>query len=141
MFRSGLGLATVTAAMLAAMACTNDASRDGATDATESASNAQPNETGAPQPGEDSGTVEGEDPLAEFQLDVVRAEAEALLGMNEDDLEPSQMLRIVRRGEERLAATMDLRPGRMNVELDDHAGAYVVTRVLVETPDGNVVVE
>jgi hypothetical protein len=32
---------------------------------------------------------------------------------------------------------MDLRPGRQNLELDDDStGTYVVTRIVVETPEG-----
>lgn len=144
MIRSNLGLSTAAAVLLASAACTNDAALDGAADIAGSppASSSARNESDPPADSAgDAGATDGEDPLAEFELDIVRAEAETLLGMNERDLEPNRMLRIVRRGEERFPATMDLRPGRMNVELDEHAGAYVVTRVVVETPEGSEVVE
>src|SRR5690606_13181913 len=82
-------------------------------------------------------------PFDDLDADAVRAEAQALIGLPEAELEQSGSLRIVRRGDERLPATMDLRPGRKNVELDeDDDGRLVVTRVVVETPNGdNLVVE
>lgn len=104
-------------------------------------SNGEP--PGAPTPsppaaGED-GPSEPADPAGEgFDRDAARAEAEALLGRPEAEIVESRELRIVRRGDERFAVTMDLRPGRKNVELDeDGDGRYVVTRVVVETPDGD----
>ncbi len=138
MFRRGLRLSTAAAAVLALAACTNDAPREDS--ALDPAPNASSGELSTGQTGEGAG-VAGEDSLAEFQLDVIRAEAENLLGMNEDELEPSPMLRITRRGDERFPGTMDLVPGRMNVELDNHGGSYLVTRVVVETPDGSVTVD
>ena len=136
MSRSVLTLSTVAPATLAVAACTNDGPRDspGLDSAPNASSDVQP------PPGAD-GNAAPEESLAEFQLDIIRAEAENLLGMNENELEPSRMLRITRRGDERFPGTMDLVPGRMNVELDNHAGAYLVTRVVVETPDGSVTVE
>jgi hypothetical protein len=69
------------------------------------------------------------------------AAARALLGVSEDQLEEGPALRVVRRGEEQLPGTMDLRPGRLNVELDDDgSGTYVVTRVVIEVPDGESIV-
>ncbi len=65
-----------------------------------------------------------------------RARATALIGVHEDDVEESMSQRIVRRGDEHFAVTMDLRPGRLNIELDEVDGAYVVTRVVVEVADG-----
>ena len=135
MFRNGFTLATV-AASLALAACSNDAPRE--SPALDSAPNAS---SGTQPPAVAEGGAAPEGSLAEFQLDIIRAEAETLLGMNENELEPSRMLRIARRGDERFPGTMDLVPGRMSVELDDHAGAYLVTRVVVETPDGTVTVD
>lgn len=78
---------------------------------------------------------------AEFDREAARADAEALLGLSEDEVEETPMRRIVRRGEEDYPVTMDLRPGRQNLELDDEGnGVYVVTRVLVEAPAGDHVV-
>lgn len=77
-----------------------------------------------------------------FDEEASIAGARAYLGVAEADVEETVMVRIMRRGEEHLAGTMDLRPGRFNLELDeDDAGVYRVTRVLVETEDGQRVVE
>ncbi len=65
--------------------------------------------------------------------------AASLLGTAEADLPDD--VRIGRRGDEQLALTTDLIPGRLTVELDaDDAGQYVVTSVVVETEDGSEVV-
>jgi hypothetical protein len=62
--------------------------------------------------------------------------AASLLGTYETDVPDD--VRIARRGDEAFALTMDLVPGRLNVELDTDAdGAYVVTAVTVETEDGS----
>jgi hypothetical protein len=67
--------------------------------------------------------------------------AEQWLGVAEDDIEETEMLRIARRGEEFLPATMDLRPGRFNVELDeDEDGVYRVTRIIIENDQGESIV-
>jgi hypothetical protein len=105
------------------------------------------------------GTTEGPDPdpagqpddaaeqdgTEDFDRDAAKAEAEALLGTPEDELEEAPDRRIVRRGDEEFIVTMDLRPGRQNLELDDDStGTYVVTRIVVETPEGgddNLVIE
>lgn len=78
-----------------------------------------------------------------FDRDAQAADARELLGTPEDEIEEDGDTRITRRGDEEYPATMDLRPGRRNLELDDDgSGTYVVTRVIVETPDGeNLVVE
>lgn len=84
------------------------------------------------------------DPFEDFDREEARQDAEALLGLAEGDFDESPERRVVRRGDEEFAVTMDLRPGRQNVELDDDGtGTYVVTRVTVETPDGEdpIVVE
>ena len=62
--------------------------------------------------------------------------AASLLGMYEADVPDD--VRIARRGDEDFALTMDVVPGRLNVELDaDDDGEYVVTAVSVETEDGS----
>jgi hypothetical protein len=82
------------------------------------------------------------DAYPDFDRERARAEAKALLGRAESELQPGPNLRIVRRGDELFPVTMDLRPGRLNVELDDDgSGQYVVTRVVVEVPEGSIVVE
>jgi hypothetical protein len=71
-----------------------------------------------------------------FDREAARDRALALLGVAEADVEQSAVVRVVRRGEEDLPVTMDLRPGRLNLELDDDGtGTFVVTRVVVEVPD------
>lgn len=80
----------------------------------------------------DPPTAPGDD----FDREAVRARAQELLGLPEGEIDESASLRIVRRGEEDFPVTMDLRPGRMNLELDDDGtGTYRVTRVVVEVPD------
>jgi hypothetical protein len=65
--------------------------------------------------------------------------AASLLGTPEGDVPDD--VRIARRGEEAFALTMDLVPGRLNVELDaNDDGDYVVTAVSVETEDGSELV-
>jgi hypothetical protein len=77
-----------------------------------------------------------------FDEEVSVERARTYLGAAETDVEESPMVRIMRRGDESFAGTMDLRPGRLNLELDeDDEGVFRVTRVLVETTDGEVVVE
>lgn len=72
---------------------------------------------------------------ADFDRDQQEADARALLGLPEDEVEEDTDTRIVRRGDEQFPVTMDLRPGRQNVELeDDGSGTFVVTRVIVEAP-------
>ena len=62
--------------------------------------------------------------------------AASLLGTYETDV--GDDVRIARRGAEEFALTMDLVPGRLNVELDEGAdGEFVVTAVAVETEDGS----
>lgn len=72
----------------------------------------------------------------EFSADQAEAAAEALLGTAEVDLAAD--VRVARRGEESFFLTEDYRLGRMTVELDEHDGAFVVTAVTVELPDGPV---
>lgn len=94
------------------------------------------------EPAPSGAAPEAPDPDAGFDADRSLAQAEAYLGVAEADVEETVMVRILRRGDEQLAGTMDLRPGRLNLELDeDSEGTYRVTRVVVETDDGSVVVE
>lgn len=83
------------------------------------------------------------DPDATFDADVSRALAEGYLGVAESDVTEAPLVRITRRGDEQLPVTMDLREGRLNLELDaDDDGTYRVTRVVVETDQGeDIVVE
>jgi hypothetical protein len=84
---------------------------------------------------------EGDPAEGGFDADEREAAARELLGVAEDELEEGPDARVVRRGEEQLPGTMDLRPGRLNLELDDDgSGTYVVTRVVIEVPDGESIV-
>lgn len=80
---------------------------------------------------------------APFDPEASQDLAERWLGVAEQDVEETVMLRIARRGEEFFPGTMDLRPGRFNVELDeDDQGTYRVTRIVIETEEGaSLVVE
>ncbi len=76
-------------------------------------------------------------PSEPFDRDEARERARALLGLPESQVPESGTVRIARRGDERRALTMELRPGRCNVELDDDgANRFRVTRVSVEVPPG-----
>ena len=77
-----------------------------------------------------------------FDADASRELAERWLGVAEEDIEETVMLRISRRGDEVFPGTMELRPGRFNLELDeDGDGVYRVTRIVIETEEGEMVVE
>lgn len=81
-----------------------------------------------------TGCLAASDP---FDRDEARERARSLLGLAEDRIPESRTVRIARRGDDHLALTMDLRPGRCNVELDDDgANGFRVTRVEVEVPPG-----
>lgn len=70
-----------------------------------------------------------------YDSDAARAEAEALLGLTEAELDPD--VRISRRGEEQMMLTEDYVLGRMTVELDiNDMDEWIVTAVTVELPDG-----
>lgn len=69
-------------------------------------------------------------------LDDRRAEAERLIGTPEADLDLDTDLRIGRKGNEHMALTMDLREGRITVELDDVDGDWVITAAVLETREG-----
>lgn len=97
---------------------------------------------GAESPNDESAAPEApapppDDLEEDFDRQAARANAQALIGLPEDAIEESTMRRIVRRGDEHFAVTMDLRPGRQNLELDnDSSGTYIVTKVIIETMDG-----
>jgi uncharacterized membrane protein len=98
-------------------------------------------DAGTDTPAEADALDEDGDEVAGEDRDRYEAEARELLGLPEDAVEEDERTRIVRRGDEDLPATMDLSPGRRNVELDEEAdGRYVVTRVIVEVADGDPVV-
>ncbi|MFA9446780.1 hypothetical protein [Egicoccus sp. AB-alg6-2] len=87
----------------------------------------------------DLGGGDLEDPMVDetFDLDAARRDAESLLGATEEDLEIWGDVRIERKGDEEFMLTMDLMPGRKNVQLDEDAdGVYRVTHVSLELPDG-----
>jgi uncharacterized protein len=63
-----------------------------------------------------------------------RQEARNFLGMAEDELPPE--VRIGRRGDEEYILTQDYVPGRVTVELDEQDGAWRVTSLEVELPEG-----
>lgn len=97
---------------------------------------------GAAEDGEESGSVppppDADEP---FDPEASRELAERWLGVVEEDVEETEMLRIARRGEEFFPATLDLRPGRFNVELDeDDDGVYRVTRIIIENDQGESLV-
>jgi uncharacterized protein len=63
-----------------------------------------------------------------------RQEARNFLGMAEVELPPE--VRIGRRGDEEYILTQDYVPGRVTVELDDQDGAWRVTSLEIELPEG-----
>lgn len=121
MRRTMLLLTAATAALTLALAACGDGNADRADEPT------------APSPPEEAGGFDEEASLER---------ARSYLGVAEADVEESVMVRVLRRGDASFPGTLDLRPGRFNLELDeDDDGVYRVTRVLVETEDGEVVVE
>jgi hypothetical protein len=70
----------------------------------------------------------------EIDSEQARADARALLGTPEGEL--GDTVRVGRRGDEHMAVTDDYVVGRMTVELDERDGAFRVTSVTVELPDG-----
>ena len=96
---------------------------------------------GDPTPAPDPVAPQVPDDEQGFDPEASPAQARSFLGVSEDDVEvaiaDTTMVRIMRRGDEQFAGTMDLRPGRLNLELDpDEDGTYRVSRVVVETEDG-----
>lgn len=87
--------------------------------------------------GEPQVPEEPEDPFTDFDRDEAAEIARTHLGVPEDEIETDRMIRVIRRGDEELPVTADLIPGRLNLELDDEGAGFVVTRVVVETPDGD----
>lgn len=95
------------------------------------------NEAGNGDGNGDNSNGNGEDEISEEDLQ----DARDLLGTPEDEIEEDPQTRIMRRGDENLAGTMDLRPGRRNLELDQVDGTYVVTRIVIETFEDPIVIE
>lgn len=88
--------------------------------------------TGAPETPGDATTV----PPGAPDIAAAVRRAASLLSRYEADVPDD--VRIARRGDEEFALTMDLVPGRLNVELDaDDDGQYVVTAISVETENGS----
>lgn len=76
----------------------------------------------------------GQDEPDLFDRQAATTQAEALLGLDETELDPD--VRIGRRGEEHLILTEDDVLGRMTVELDiNDMDEWVVTAVTVKLPD------
>lgn len=91
----------------------------------------QPDCVDTVEPGED-------EPVAvdEAGVEQLRDDARFYLGVAQDEL--PDVVRIGRIGDEHFALTEDYRVGRITVELDDTDGGstFVVTRAVVELPDG-----
>lgn len=85
----------------------------------------------------DDSAGQGEPAGDVYDSDAARAEAKALLGLTDAELEPE--VRVSRRGEEQMMLTEDYVLGRMTVELDiNDMDQWIVTAVTVELPDGPV---
>jgi hypothetical protein len=70
-----------------------------------------------------------------FDVEAALAEARALLGSAEDELD--EHVRVGRRGDEQMMLTEDYVLGRRTVELDaDPSGVFRVVSVTVELPEG-----
>ena len=97
---------------------------------------------GAAEDGGEAGSVPPPPDVDEpFDPEASRELAERWLGVAEEDVEETELLRIARRGEEFFPGTLDLRPGRFNVELDeDDDGVYRVTRIIIENDQGESLV-
>ncbi len=128
MRRTRVGWSLVVGAVLAGLVLAGCGEQDGGT-------TAPPGDADEAVPDDDLEQVDPDAPEA-FDRDGARERAESLLGLREDEVEESESVRIMRRGDEQLPGTMDLRPGRLNLELDEVDGEYRVTRIVVEVPDG-----
>lgn len=100
------------------------------------------NADSAPAPPPEPADPQVPDEAQGFDPDLSPAQARSFLGVSEAEVEAAiadtVMVRIMRRGDEQFAGTMDLRPGRLNLELDpDEDGTYRVSRVVIETEDGS----
>lgn len=73
-----------------------------------------------------------------FDLEAARRDAESLLGRSEDEvLEVWGDVRVGRHGDEQLALTEDLQPGRRTIATeDDGTGTFRVVEVVLETETG-----
>jgi hypothetical protein len=92
--------------------------------------------------GGDAGSGDGAGPPdgdLTFDLGSARRDAESLLGEPEEDvLELWDDVRVGRRGDEEMALTFDLQPGRKTIATeDDGTGTYRVVEVVLETEDGS----
>jgi hypothetical protein len=76
-----------------------------------------------------------DEPWDESVFEENRLRARELLGLPEDALPDD--VRVARRGDDHMALTMDLQPGRLNVELDERGNGFEVVLVTLETPDGS----
>jgi hypothetical protein len=134
-------LALAAVPLLALAACgdpetTNPADTPGTIDPAVTAPSTDPAATtpgpGSPETPGDATTI----PPGAPDIAAAIRRAASLLGTSEADVPDD--VRIARRGDEQLALTTDLVPGRLNVELDARDdGEYVVTAVSVETEDGS----
>jgi hypothetical protein len=87
-------------------------------------------------PATDAAVDNGDSEWTQAQIDEARENAQAYLGVYEDDL-PAD-IRVARRGDEMFALTADYVIGRSTVELDDTDGSgYRVVTVILELPDGS----
>jgi hypothetical protein len=131
-----LAAGSIMAIMLLGCGATGEVAAGGSAPGAGQEHQPAPDETGTPEAPEET-----DDPFGDFDREASREQAESYLGVAEEDVEETGMVRIVRRGEERYMVTMDLRPGRLNLELDDDgSGTYLVTRVVVEVPDDDELV-
>lgn len=83
----------------------------------------------------DDDTILVDEPWDEPVFEENRLRARELLGLPEEALPDD--VRVARRGDEYMALTMDLQPGRLNVELDERGDGFEVVLVTLETPDGS----
>jgi hypothetical protein len=84
-----------------------------------------------------SGDGEAPGPPAALDVASARRDAEALLGLPEDEAVEQPDVRIGRRGDEQMMLTEDWRPGRRTVATeDDGTGTYRVVEVVLELEVG-----
>lgn len=71
-----------------------------------------------------------------FDADEAQARAEALIGTPEDDVVENVATRITHRGDEDIVVHADAISGRANLTVNEVDSDWIVTRVHIETPDG-----
>lgn len=78
------------------------------------------------------------DELPPLDADAVRADAQALLGLSEEEaLAAADDVRLGRRGDEQMALTEDFRPGRKTIATEaDASGTFRVVEVVLELDEG-----